>query len=224
MPQASRVGNTDAERRRCRRNPGVASLGRGTSWRPSIVSRVRLATTVGRASEAPELFRARHMHEGDGAAAERPLRPATVSCVSSLLHQPAHFARRALPVVRRERVERERPDAECGRRLDHSPHCAGPVPMASEPWQPSGRGPAAVAVHDDGDVETTRMAFFIRRTLNNEVSSQKNLPAQRPSVLRVARISASMWLRYRSRAWRPRVASRNSVRGRRPSKVLTQVT
>src|SRR6266508_2609301 len=107
-------------------------------------------------------------------------------------HQAAHFVGRALPVVRRERIEGQRPDAEPGRGLDDPPHRRRAAPVASQPWQPSGGGPAPVAVHDDGHVKAA-LAFFTRSTLHHKVSSHNPSPAaHRSCPPRVPRINASM--------------------------------
>src|SRR5690606_9496725 len=75
-------------------------------------------------------------------------------------HQPRDFTRRPLPVVRREGVQREDPDAEIGCGLDDLLDHPGALPVAEDPWLPSGNGPAAVPVHDHADVNALEAAFF----------------------------------------------------------------
>ena len=67
-------------------------------------------------------------------------------------HQRRDLGDRTLPVLDRERVERQDADAEPGRALDDLAHRldAGAVPL--DPRQVPLRRPAAVAVHDDGEV------------------------------------------------------------------------
>ena len=57
-----------------------------------------------------------------------------------------------LPVLDGERVQRQDLDAEPGGRLDDVADRFDAGAMALDPRQVSLRGPAAVAVHDDGDV------------------------------------------------------------------------
>ena len=67
-------------------------------------------------------------------------------------HQRVDFGARPLPVLDRERVERQHADAEPRRRFDDVANRvdAGAVPFDAR--QVPLRGPASVAVHDDGDV------------------------------------------------------------------------
>ena len=67
-------------------------------------------------------------------------------------HQRRDFRRRTLPVLDRERVERQDLDAETGRRFDDVADRIDPGAVAFDTRQMALRGPAAVAVHDDGDV------------------------------------------------------------------------
>src|SRR5882672_5749933 len=137
-------------------------------------------------------------------------------------HERVHLRPRPLPVVGGEGEEGEGADPEPGRGFHDPAGGADPATVAGQASQAAGFRPPAVAVHDDGHVEPAR-GFLIKRTLHHEVSPQKKV-GQWPSVLRVARISASMWLRYRASSRRPRGARRYSVRGRRPSKLLVQTT
>jgi hypothetical protein len=67
-------------------------------------------------------------------------------------HQRHHLELRPLPVLRREGVQRQDVDAEPRRRLDRVAHGLDAGLVAADPRQVARRGPAAVAVHDDGDV------------------------------------------------------------------------
>jgi len=67
-------------------------------------------------------------------------------------HERAHLARGALPVLDRERVEREHVHAERGAAAHRLAHRFAAGAMAHEPRHPAGLRPAAVAVHDDRDV------------------------------------------------------------------------
>ncbi len=66
----------------------------------------------------------------------------------------SHFLRGARPVVGRECVECEDTDAKPWRVFDGAPYCGDASAMTGDAWQPALRGPAAVAVHNDGDVES----------------------------------------------------------------------
>ena len=68
-------------------------------------------------------------------------------------HQRRHFGGRPLPVVRRERVERERADPEPRRGFDDAADGLDADAVALGAGPPPGLRPAAVAVHDEGDVE-----------------------------------------------------------------------
>ena len=67
-------------------------------------------------------------------------------------HQRADFGGRPLPVLDRERIERQHLEAEPRRGLDHVAHGVDAGAMAFDPRQVALARPAAVAVHDDGDV------------------------------------------------------------------------
>ena len=68
------------------------------------------------------------------------------------LHERADLTGRTLPVLHRERIQRENLDAQPGRGLDRIANGvdAGPVPF--DPGKMALRRPPPVAVHDDGDV------------------------------------------------------------------------
>ena len=78
-------------------------------------------------------------------------------------HQRVHFGTRALPVLDRERVERQHVDAEPRRGFDDVADRidAGAVPFDAR--QMALRRPAAVAVHDDGDVRGQRVEIDLAR-------------------------------------------------------------
>ena len=67
------------------------------------------------------------------------------------LHQLRHLVGWSRPVLRRERVERERREAEIDGGLDGATDGPGPLPVARFDGQAVAFGPAAVAVHDDRD-------------------------------------------------------------------------
>src|SRR3989441_1323127 len=80
-------------------------------------------------------------------------------------HQCCHLGRRAAPVVGGEGEQGEGADAESGRRLHDAAYRLRAGAMAGRAGPAAPRGPAAVAVHHDRDVE--------RRTLRHKVTPQK---------------------------------------------------
>ena len=78
-------------------------------------------------------------------------------------HQEAHLVRAALPVLGGEGVGRQptHPDVDAAAGHVHQRRLAAPV--ALDPRQAPGVGPAAVAVHDDGDVPGDQVARDRRR-------------------------------------------------------------
>ena len=68
-------------------------------------------------------------------------------------HEARDLVCRALPVVRREAVERQRADAARGRRAHAPPDAADALLMPGGTRQPARGGPPAVAVEDQGDVD-----------------------------------------------------------------------
>ena len=72
------------------------------------------------------------------------------------VHEEADFFGGAVPVFRGEGVERELLDVEAGRFFDDGADGFGAGAVACEAWETAGAGPAAVAVHDDGDVARGR--------------------------------------------------------------------
>ena len=62
----------------------------------------------------------------------------------------------AAPVLAAEGVQREPADAVADRRLDGAANRLGAGAMAGDARQAARRGPAAVAVHDDGDMARRR--------------------------------------------------------------------
>jgi len=71
-------------------------------------------------------------------------------------HQRGDLARRALPVLFREREQRQDFDAGLDRSLHCLAHRRHPGPVAERPRQPALARPAPVAIHDDGDVARHR--------------------------------------------------------------------
>src|SRR5215510_13698862 len=124
-------------------------------------------------------------------------------------HRRVDLGGGALPVVAGEREQRERADAEVGGRLDGAAHRFGADAVAGGALETAALRPAAVAVEDDRDMQ---------RTLRHKV-----LPQKKWTPYRVARISASMWSRYRSNARRPAAVRRYSVFGIRPSNDFAQL-
>src|SRR6266853_202060 len=98
--------------------------------------------------------------------------------------------------------------------------------IASTPaWCPAERGRPRRSAHRP--LPSMITATWIEVLCMSKSPGKKIEPdvnRQRRSVSRVARIRASMWVRYRVSSRRPTAVSRYSVRGRRPSKVLVQVT
>jgi hypothetical protein len=68
-------------------------------------------------------------------------------------NQRADFIGRAVPIVRGKCKQREFGDAEVGRGFSHPAHGFDAGTMTGEPWQPATGRPAAIAVHDYGDVK-----------------------------------------------------------------------
>ena len=91
-------------------------------------------------------------------------------------HQHADFGLRPLPVLGRERVEREDLDAQPGRGLDDVAHGVDAGAMPFDARQVPARGPAAVAVHDDGDVG--RKLFEVDLTSERLLGRPRRQPRQ----------------------------------------------
>src|SRR4249919_937034 len=70
--------------------------------------------------------------------------------------QIVDFLPRARPILRREAEQREMGDAELARSLDRAPHAIHPLAMTLGARQAPLGCPAAVAIHDDGDVPRYR--------------------------------------------------------------------
>ena len=68
------------------------------------------------------------------------------------LHEEGDFLGRPLPVLAGKTVERKLFDAQPGTLFGDAADDAGAAAVAFDPRQPLAAGPAAVAVHDDGDV------------------------------------------------------------------------
>src|SRR5690606_17728410 len=67
-------------------------------------------------------------------------------------HQVVHFRNRPLPVFRREGVKRQERNAKFAAGRDRGAHGIGAAPVACHPRQAARASPAAIAIHDDGDV------------------------------------------------------------------------
>src|SRR5204862_579820 len=88
----------------------------------------------------------------------------------------AHLGCGPRPVVAREGEERERANTEAGRRLHDPPDGACASAVARGAREAARRGPAAVAVHDDGDVKLA-LGYINRSTFHGKVSPQKKRSA-----------------------------------------------
>ncbi len=71
-------------------------------------------------------------------------------------HQPLDLLGRALPVLDRERVERQVPDAHLDGGLGDDAHADDALVVAEDAVLPALLRPPPVAVHDDGDVAGDR--------------------------------------------------------------------
>ena len=78
-------------------------------------------------------------------------------------HQRVDFGARPLPVLDRERVEREHVDAEPRRGFDDVAHRVDAGAVAFDARQVALRRPAPVAVHDDGDVRRQLLEVDLAR-------------------------------------------------------------
>ena len=67
-------------------------------------------------------------------------------------HEPFHLFGGPAPVLGREGVEGELPDAQIARLLDHAAHGLHSGPVTGAHRQVAATSPATVAVHDDGHV------------------------------------------------------------------------
>ena len=78
-------------------------------------------------------------------------------------HQRVDFGARPLPVLDRERVERQDVDAEPRRGLDDVADRVDAGAVAFDARQVALRRPASVAVHDDGDVRGELLEVHLAR-------------------------------------------------------------
>ena len=76
-----------------------------------------------------------------------------VQIVAQEPHQAGHLRRGAQPVVGRKREKGQGGDAEIGRHARDTAHGFGARPMAGGARQALVFGPAAIAIHDDGEVQ-----------------------------------------------------------------------
>ena len=83
------------------------------------------------------------------------------------LHEEIGFGFGAAPVFHGESVERERFDVQAGAGFDGGAGRFGAVAVSGDARQVAALGPAAVAVHDDGDVarKAREVEFFEERGL-----------------------------------------------------------
>ena len=83
-------------------------------------------------------------------------------------HQEVDFGTRATQVVlERESIQRQPRQPDARSRLRHQLHAFGALLMSQKALQRPVPGPAAVAIHDDGDVlgQALRLERVIDRTL-----------------------------------------------------------
>ncbi|GCC48803.1 hypothetical protein chiPu_0033289, partial [Chiloscyllium punctatum] len=89
-------------------------------------------------------------------------------------HQRRDFGFRTTPIVARECVQRQRADALVGRGLDDAADRLDARFMSTQARQAAPRRPAAVAVHDDADMEPGDGVRLERNVaLHHKVSGQK---------------------------------------------------
>src|SRR6185436_18705537 len=80
------------------------------------------------------------------------LLPLGLEVLAEQVHQARHLIHGTRPVLRRERVERQRLDADAARGAGHLADAVAPLAMALQARQPLLLGPPPVAVHDDAHV------------------------------------------------------------------------
>ena len=79
-------------------------------------------------------------------------RPLLDQVLLEQLHEKFEFVGRTPPVLARQAIERELLDAQPGAVLGDPAHAVHAAPMPFDPRQPALNGPAAVAIHDDGNM------------------------------------------------------------------------
>ena len=67
-------------------------------------------------------------------------------------HERGHFGSGPAPVIRRERVERQSPNAQLDGGFHDAAHCQRARAVTLDARDSPGRGPTPVAIHDDRDV------------------------------------------------------------------------
>ena len=103
------------------------------------------------------------------------------------VHERRHLFGRAAPVLGGERVHRHLEDPEVERVLEDAAQRLRAGPVACRHGQPPALRPAAVAVHDDGDVARGRAA---RRRLGGAARAAQT-PARQPGTPRSHRLPQS---------------------------------
>ena len=88
------------------------------------------------------------------------LRRFGLEIVDEIFHQRIHFVLGAVPILGGKSVEREIFDAEFARRANDRPRRFRALPMTLDARQAALLRPAAVAVHDDGDMLRQRRLGF----------------------------------------------------------------
>ena len=125
------------------------------SVQPGAVRRSRAAaSSIARRSAAPSRSRRPMTSSRTPLATQRAVSSRRYSR-KSRISQPTSV-RGPAPVVGREGEQREHADPAVGRGLDDPAHHRRAGPVAGRARAPLPRGPAAVAVHDDPDVDRRR--------------------------------------------------------------------
>jgi hypothetical protein len=109
--------------------------------------------------------------DGQTRSARKELSQLYAQIMAQQLHERAHFVLGPAPVVAGERKQRELGDAEIRRRFDDAPRRGDARPVSGRSRQTATQRPAAVAVHDNGDVKAL---FALQSTLHCKVHAQKN--------------------------------------------------
>ncbi len=111
-------------------------------------------------------------------------------------HQRADLGGGPLPVLDREGVERQHADAEPGGGLDGVAHRLDAGAMPFDARQVPLRGPAAVAVHDDGDVRGQPVEVDLARERLVRVARTESTPAARQATRRISTQHRQAWFAH----------------------------
>ena len=80
------------------------------------------------------------------------LRPLFDHVLLEEMHQQTQLAPRPLPVLAAEAIQRQLLDPQAAAFLDEQAHALDTAPVPLDAGESAGLRPAAVAVHDDGDM------------------------------------------------------------------------